>query len=82
MRTGALLGVIAMIRLAQAMRPRWRFIAGVQDASSVLGMALLMVALMKDENSAAPARSGSRRPCARPAEGRLLLSGYGLFSGG
>jgi len=64
-RTGALLGVIAMIRLARTMRPRWRLIAGVagflievvgfnvfsggmQGASSVLGMALLLFALMKD----------------------------------
>jgi hypothetical protein len=28
-RTGALLGLIAMIRLARATRPRWRLIAGV-----------------------------------------------------
>jgi hypothetical protein len=71
--TGSLLGVIAVIRLAEAMRPRWRLIAGVagflievvgfnvfsgglQDTSSVLGMALLLFALMKTLSSAAPAR--------------------------
>jgi hypothetical protein len=64
-RIGALLAVLAVIRLAQAMRPRWRLITGLtgfgievvgfnvfsggmQDASSLVGMALLLFALMKD----------------------------------
>ena len=65
MRIGALLAVLAVIRLAQAMRPRWRLITGLtgflievlgynmfsggmQDASSLVGMTLLLFALMKD----------------------------------
>ena len=65
MRIGALLAVLSVIRLAQAMRPRWRLITGLagfgievvgfnvfsggmQDASSFVGMALLLFALMKD----------------------------------
>jgi hypothetical protein len=83
-RTGALLGVIAVIRLAEAMRPRWRLIAGVagflievvgfnvfsgglQDASSVLGMALLLFALMKDAKQCSSRQVGIplavRPPC-------------------
>ena len=65
LRIGALLAVLAVIRLAQAMRPRRRLITGLtgflievlgfnmfsggmQDASSLAGMALLLFALMKD----------------------------------
>jgi hypothetical protein len=64
-RIGALLTVLAVIRLAQVMRPRWRLITGLtgflievlgfnlfsggmQEASSLVGMALLLFALMKD----------------------------------
>ena len=65
MRVGALLTVLAVIRLVRAMRPRWRlvtgltgflievvgfnmFSGGMQEASSLVGMALLLFALMKD----------------------------------
>jgi hypothetical protein len=64
-RIGALLTVLAVVRLAQVMRPRWRLITGLtgflievlgfnlfsggmQEASSLVGMALLLFALMKD----------------------------------
>jgi len=64
-RVGALLTVLAVIRLVRAMRPRWRlvtgltgflievfgfnmFTGGMQQASSLVGMALLLFALMKD----------------------------------
>ena len=64
-RIGALVAVLAVIRLAQAMRPRWRlvtglagflievvgfnvFSGGMRDASSLVGMTLLLFALMKD----------------------------------
>jgi len=76
-RIGALLAILAVIRLAQAMRPRWRLITGLtgflievvgfnvfsgamQDASSLVGMALLLFALMKD------ARECSARQVALP----------------
>jgi hypothetical protein len=83
-RTGALLGVIALIRLAGAMRPRWRLITGVagflievvgfnvlagglQDASSVLGLALLLFALMRDAKQCSSRQAGIamgvRPPC-------------------
>ncbi len=65
MRIGALVAVLAVIWLAQAMRPRWRlvtglagflievvgfnvFSGGMRDASSLVGMTLLLFALMKD----------------------------------
>ncbi len=68
-RIGALLAVIAVIRLAQAARLRWRFVVGLggfgvevlgfnllsggmQEASSVVGMTLLLFALMKDAGRA------------------------------
>lgn len=77
LRIGALLAVLAVIRLAQAMRPRWRLITGLtgflievlgynmfsggmQDASSLVGMTLLLFALMKD------ARQGSGRQVGIP----------------
>jgi hypothetical protein len=64
-RIGALLGVLAVIRLSQAIRPRWRLITGltgflievvgfnvfsggISDASSLVGMTLLLFAMMKD----------------------------------
>ena len=38
MRIGALLAVVAVIRLAQAMRPRWRLIIGLAGlATEVVG---------------------------------------------
>ena len=71
MRIGALVAVLAVIWLAQAMRPRWRlvtglagflievvrlnlFSGGMRDASSLVGMTLLLFALMK--------RPGVQRP--------------------
>jgi hypothetical protein len=65
LRIGALLAVLAVIRLGQAMRPRWRLITGLtgflievvgfnvfsggmRDASSLVGMTLLLFAMMKD----------------------------------
>ena len=65
MRIGALLAVLAVIRLTQAVRPRWRLITGLtgflievvgfnvfsggmRDASSLVGMTLLLFAMMKD----------------------------------
>lgn len=82
-RTGALLGIIAVIRLAQAMRLRWRFIAGVtgflvevvgfnvfsggmQHASSVLGMALLLTALVKDAKQCSSRQVGITAAVRRP----------------
>jgi len=82
-RTGALVGVIAVIRLAQAMRPRWRLIAGVtgflvevvgfnvfsggmQHASSVLGMALLLTAMMKDAKQRSCRQLGITAAVRRP----------------
>ena len=64
-RIGALLAVRAVIRLTQAVRPRWRLITGLtgflievvgfnvfsggmRDASSLVGMTLLLFAMMKD----------------------------------
>ena len=64
-RIGALLTVLAVIRLARAVRPRWRLITGLtgfgievvgfnvfsggmRDASSLVGMTLLLFAMMKD----------------------------------
>ncbi len=69
MRIGALLAVLAVIRLTQAIRPRWRPIVGLtgfgvevfgfnllsggqQEASSLVGMTLLLFALMKDAGRA------------------------------
>ncbi len=69
MRIGALLAVLAVIRLTQALRPRWRPIVGLtgfgvevfgfnllsggmQEASSLVGMTLLLFALMKDAGRA------------------------------
>ena len=60
-RIGALLAVLAVIRLTQAVRPRWRLITGLtgflievvgfnvfsggmRDASSLVGMTLLLFA--------------------------------------
>ena len=84
MRTGGLLAVIMVIRLAQAVPPRWRLIAGVagflievvgfnvlsggpQDASSILGMTLLLFALMKDAKQCSSRqvgiRAAARPPC-------------------
>ena len=65
MRIGALLAVLAVIRLAGVVRPRWRLITGLtgflievigfnvfsggmRDASSLVGMTLLLFAMMKD----------------------------------
>jgi hypothetical protein len=78
-RTGALLAVIAVIRLAGVMRPRWRlaaavagflievvgfnvFSGGTQEASSVLGMALLLFALMKDARQCSSRQAALRSP--------------------
>jgi len=64
-RIGALLAVLAVIRLARAVRPRWRlvtgltgflievvgfnvFSGGIREASSLVGMTLLLFAMMKD----------------------------------
>jgi hypothetical protein len=83
-RTGGLLGLIAAIRLTQAMRPRWRlvgavagflievvgfnvFSGGMQVASSLAGMGLLLLALMKDASQCSPRQVGiptaARPPC-------------------
>jgi hypothetical protein len=76
-RIGALLTVLAVIRLARVVRPRWRlitgltgflievvgfnvFTGGMRDASSLVGMTLLLFALMKD------ARQCSRRQVGIP----------------
>jgi hypothetical protein len=64
-RIGALLAVLAVIRLARTVRPRWRlatgltgflievvgfnvFSGGIREASSLVGMTLLLFAMMKD----------------------------------
>ncbi len=68
-RIGVLLAIFAVIRLTQAIRPRWRPVVGLtgfgvevfgfnllsggmQDASSLVGMTLLLFALMKDAGRA------------------------------
>lgn len=68
-RIGAVLAVLAVIRLVQAMRLHWRPIVGLsgflvevfgfnllsggmQEASSLVGMTLLLFALMKDAGRA------------------------------
>ena len=74
-RIGALLAILAVIRLARAVRPRWRLITGLtgflievvgfnvfsggmQDASSLAGMALLLFALMKDARQCSGRQAG------------------------
>jgi hypothetical protein len=74
-RTGVLLGLIAAIRLARALRLRWRlvgvaagfvievvgfniFSGGLQLASSLAGMALLLFALMKDAKQCSSRQAG------------------------
>jgi hypothetical protein len=74
-RTAVLLGLIATIRLAQALRPRWRLAGvaagflievvgfnilsgGLQVASSLVGMALLLFALMKDAKLCSSRQAG------------------------
>jgi hypothetical protein len=75
LRTGGLLTVIMVIRLARAAPLRWRLITGVagflievvgfnvfsgglQEASSVVGMTLLLFALMKDAKQCSPRQVG------------------------
>jgi hypothetical protein len=74
-RIGALLAVLAAIRLARAARPRWRLITGLtgflievvgfnvfsggmRDASSLVGMTLLLFAMMKDARQCNGRRAG------------------------